>query len=539
MLEVYDRVVNSRNPVTLLMLTVAVLGAFAVMELLDWTRMRLMHQAGLVLERKLAERVFTAMFTASLRRLPGGTPHTLNDLRTLREFCTSPPVLAAMETPAALVFLVLSFAIHPLLGFVSLAGAILQLLIARGSEVATRVPLLSAHRSALEAQRYAQGAERNAQAVAAMGMESDVERRWIASQRESQQQQAMASARAAAYYALSRFVQVSLGSLLLGLGAWLVIRGATPYGAGMILIGSIIGVRVLTPLVVVVTQVRVVLQAGQALRRLQELLAAVPAAEPGMALPAPQGRLQAENVTACAPAQNLPLLHNIAFTLEPGEMLAVLGPSGAGKTCLARVLVGLWACSSGKVRLDRADVFGWAKEELGPHLGYLPQDVALFEGTLGENISRFGIPDAAKLEAAACAVGLHEAILAMPHQYRTRVGADGAYLSGGIRQRVALARALYGSPTLVVLDEPNSGLDDAGDAALAAAIVSAKARGTTFVVVTQRTSVLGLADKVLALHNGRVQAVGPRDEVLAALTQPAARPPAARSREAAMTVTAS
>jgi ATP-binding cassette, subfamily C, bacterial exporter for protease/lipase len=537
MLEVYDRVVNSRNPFTLFMLTIAVLGAFGVMEVLDWTRMRLMHQAGLVLDRKLGERVFTAMFTANLRRLPGGTPQTLNDLRTLREFFTSPPVLSAMEAPAALVFLVLSFAIHPLLGFASLVGAILQLLIARGNEIATRTPSLAANRAAMEAQRYAHGAERNAQAVAAMGMEADVQRRWMATQRESQQQQAVVSARAAASYALSRFLQVSLGSLLLGLGAWLVIRGTASYGAGMILIGSIIGVRVLTPLVVVVTQWRVVLQAGQSLRRIQELLAAVPATDPGMPLPPPKGRVHAEHVTACAPGQTLPLLHDIAFALEPGEVLAVVGPSGAGKTCLARVLVGLWACSSGKVRLDRADVFGWAKEQLGPYVGYLPQDVALFEGTLGENISRFAAPDADKLDAAACAVGLREAIRALPEKYETRVGADGAYLSGGIRQRVALARALYGSPVLVVLDEPNACLDEAGDAALAAAIVSAKARGTTFVIVTQRTSVLGLADKVLALHNGRVQAVGPRNEVLTALTQPAARPPAARGREAPKTVT--
>jgi ATP-binding cassette subfamily C exporter for protease/lipase len=536
MLEVYDRVVNSRNTVTLFMLTVAVLGAFAVMELLDWTRMRLMHQVGLVLDRKLGERVFTAMFTANLRKIPGGTPQALHDLHTLREFCTSPPALAAMEVPAGLVFLVLSFAIHPLLGVASLVGAILQLMIARGNEVATRAPVLAAHRAAQEAQRYAHGAERNAQAVAAMGMEANVQRRWKKTQGESQQQQALASARGATYFALSRFLQVSLGSLLLGLGAWLAIRGAVPYGAGMILIGSIIGVRVLAPLLVVVTQWRAVLQASQALRRIQELLAAVPAAEPGMPLPPPQGRLHAEQVIACAPGQNLPLLHNIAFALEPGEMLAVVGPSGAGKTCLARVLVGLWACSSGKVRLDRADVFGRDKEQLGPYVGYLPQDVALFEGTLGENIARFGTPDAAKLEAAAWAVGLHEAILALPDGFETRVGTDGAYLSGGIRQRVALARALYGSPVLVVLDEPNASLDEAGDAALAAAIVSAKARGTTFVVCTQRTSVLGLADKVLALHNGRMQAVGPRDEVLTALTQPAARMPAARGIEASKTV---
>jgi ATP-binding cassette, subfamily C, bacterial exporter for protease/lipase len=532
MLEVYDRAVNSRNPLTLLMLTIAVLGAFAVMELLEWTRMRLLHEAGLVLDRRLGERIFTAMFTANLRRLPGGTPQALHDLRTLREFLTSPPMLAAMEVPAASVFLVVSFAIHPLLGVASLAGALLQLLIARGNELATRSPVLAGNHASLAAQRYAHGAERNAQAIAAMGMDSSVLRRWMATQQEALQQQGVASARAATYTALSRFLQVTMGSLLLGLGAWLAVRNALSYSAGMILIGSIIGVRVLAPLVVLVSQWRSVLQARDALGRTRDLLAAVAAPPAGMPLPAPRGSLRAEYVSASAPGHAQPLLHNVAFALEPGEMLAVVGPSGAGKTCLARVLVGLWACSSGKVRLDGADVFGWDKEQLGPFVGYLPQEVGLFEGTLADNIARFGARDAAALEAAAGAVGLHESILALPQQYETRVGADGAFLSGGMRQRVALARALYGAPVLVVLDEPNASLDDAGDFALAAAIQSWKERGTTFVVVTQRTGVLRLADKVLALNGGRVQAVGPRDEVLAALTQAAGprAPAAARGR---------
>jgi ATP-binding cassette subfamily C exporter for protease/lipase len=295
----------------------------------------------------------------------------------------------------------------------------------------------------------------------------------------------------------------------------------------MMIIGSILGGRMLAPLVQVVSQWQAVINVRDGWGRLQQLLQAVPPGSKGMALPAPRGRLQVEQLVASAPGAQSPILRGIALGLEPGDVLAVVGPSASGKTTLARLLVGLWPALSGKVRLDGADVYTWNKQELGPHLGYLPQGVELFQGTVAENIARFGPVDQRKVEAAARAVGLHEFILSLPGGYDSPIGEEGARLSGGQRQRVGLARALYDEPVLVVLDEPNSSLDDEGDAALAQAIKNASALGTTFVVITHRTSVLEVANKMLVLRDGRQQAFGPRAEVMAALTDAARKAQAA------------
>lgn len=287
----------------------------------------------------------------------------------------------------------------------------------------------------------------------------------------------------------------------------------------MMIIASILGGRVLAPLVQIVTQWQAVVNVRDAWLRLEQMLAALPQRTAGMSLPAPRGGLTVEALVAAAPGSQLPILRGVAFALEPGEVLAVVGPSASGKTSLARLLVGLWPAASGKVRLDGVDVFTWDKAELGPHVGYLPQGVELFDGTLADNIARFGEVDMAKVEAAARAVGLHELIMNLPKAYDSPIGRDGAMLSGGERQRVGLARALYGNPVFVVLDEPNSSLDEAGDAALASAIAQLKSRGTTFVVMTHRTSVLAVTDKMLILQDGQNRAFGPRDDVLAALSK--------------------
>jgi ATP-binding cassette subfamily C exporter for protease/lipase len=280
---------------------------------------------------------------------------------------------------------------------------------------------------------------------------------------------------------------------------------------------------VLAPLVQVVTQWRGVVTVRDAWTRLEQLLSMVPVKAKGMPLPAPKGFLQVENLVAGAPNNPVAILRGINFGLMPGEVLAVVGPSAAGKTTLARLLIGSWSAASGKVRLDGADVFTWDKAELGPHMGYLPQGVELFDGTLAENIARFGEISMAKVRAAATAVGLHDHIMSLPQGYDSPVGSDGAMLSGGQRQRVGLARAIYGDPVFVVLDEPNSSLDEAGDAALASAIQGLKSRGTTFVVMTHRTSVLAVADKMLLLRDGQLQAFGPRDEVIAAINKASAQ----------------
>lgn len=520
MLEVYDRVVNSRNHKTLVMLTLAALLLMAVMEVLEWARAQVMHAAGEVLDQRMRGRVFDAIFEVT-RRGPGPGAQPMNDLRTLRDALASGPVFALMESPTSLVFLLLIFAINPLLGWTALVTALLQVGVGYLNERSTQPPLMLANRTAIAAQQYADGTLRNAQVIESMGMMRDIQRRWLDKQRLFLNLQALASDRAGAFQALTKFLQTTVGSALLGLSCWLLLHNELHGGGGMLIVSGILGGRVLTPLVTLVTQWRLVINARDAWGRLDKLLTEVPAKPPAMPLPAPRGLLQVENVVAGAPGAQAAILKGVSFLLPPGQVLAVVGPSASGKTTLARLLVGLWPAASGKVRLDGVDVYSWDKAELGPYLGYLPQDVELFEGTLAENISRFGEPDPAKVEAAARAVGLHELIMSLPQGYDSPVGRDGALLSGGQRQRVGLARAIYGDPVFVVLDEPNSSLDDAGDAALAQAIQLLKSRGTTFVVMTHRTSVLAVADGMLVLRDGAVQAVGPRDEVLAALNKAA------------------
>ena len=353
-------------------------------------------------------------------------------------------------------------------------------------------------------------------------MQKAVHARWIARQREFLGLQAQASMAAGGYQALSKLIQQLLGSALLGLSAWLLLRNQLNGGPAMMIVASIIGGRVLAPLVQMVQQWKSVVAVRDAWARLEVLMAALPAREPGMSLPPPRGVLTVEQLMAGAPAQpgqppGPPILKGVQFALQPGEALAVIGPSAAGKTTLARLLVGLWPAMQGKVRLDGADVYSWDKAELGPHLGYLPQGVELFEGTVAENIARFGAPDETRLREAVLAAGLQGLVDSLPQGLNTPVGRDGAVLSGGQRQRVALARALYGWPSLVVLDEPNASLDEAGDAALLAALAALKQRGATVVLMTHRQSVLAACDRILLLVEGQQQAFGPRDEVLAAL----------------------
>ncbi len=523
MLEVYDRVVNSRSHMTLWMLTLMVVPAYVVMETLDWARSETMHEAGELLDKILAHRVFDSIYAGNLRRLGGGTIQPMHDLRTIREFLASPAVGAVMESPISLVFMALLFLMSPWLGWSAVLGAILQVTVGILNERSTTPHMMEANRSAIGAQTYADNTLRNAQVIESMGMLRHIHGRWQEKQREFLGLQARASDHAGTFQAISKFLQTTMGSLLLGLAAWLLLDNKLAGGSGMLIMGSVLGGRMLAPLVMVVTQWRTVVNVRDAWTRLDVLMQQVPPRQPAMPLPAPKGRLSVEQVLAGAPGRSpsdqVAILKGVSFVLEPGEVLAVVGPSASGKSTLARLLVGLWPASSGKVRLDGADVYTWDKQELGPHMGYLPQGVELLDGTIAENIARFGDVDMKKVEAAARLVGLHDYISALPLAYDSPVGREGAMLSGGQRQRVALARALYGDPVFVVLDEPNSSLDEAGDAALASAITEMKSRGTTFVLMTHRTSVLAVSDKLLILSEGTQQAFGPRDDVLAALNK--------------------
>lgn len=523
MLEVYERVVNSRSHMTLAMLTVWVLGTYVLMEVLEWVRAEILHEASHQFDKKMSGRVFFLIFEANLKRQPGGTAQPMGDFRLVRDFFYHPFLLSLFESPVSLVMLLVIFAISPILGWTAVVAALLQVLIGWLNERKTQPPLTEANRCATAAQQYADGSLRNAQVIEAMGMLRAIRMRWQEKQDQFITFQKEASNHAGFYQAAGKFLQNTVSSMLLGLGAWLVLRNNLNGGPAMMIIASIIGGRVLAPLIQMVTHWQAVVNFRAAYNRLDNLLNSLPPIQPGMSLPAPQGHLIVENLVASAPGSQAAILRGITFALQPGDVLAVVGPSASGKTTLARLLMGIWPALAGKVRLDGADVFTWNKSELGPHVGYLPQGVELFEGSLAENIARFESPDITKVEAAARAVGLHDFIQTLPQGYNTQIGDAGAILSGGQRQRVALARAIYGKPAFVVLDEPNSSLDEQGEVALSSAISRCAAQGTTLVVITHRTSVLSVANKMLVLKDGQTQYFGLRDDVLKALNEAAAK----------------
>ncbi len=524
MLEVYDRVVNSRDHVTLVMLTVLVLGAFITMQVLEWVRSEVLREGAEQFDRTLSNRVFGAMFTARIRQQAGGTTQVMQDLRTLREFFYSGVPAALVDIPAAFVFLLVVFWASPVLGWVTVMVGLLQALLARMNERRTQPPLKRANDMAAASRQYAEAAMTNAEVVESMGMLGALRQQWLKRQQAFLDLQAQASDAAGRYQSMSKMVQLVMGSLLLGLGAYLLLRGELNGGSGMMIVASILGGRVLAPITALIGQWRLVVNFRDAWGRLERLLQDVPLDPRGMPLPPPKGQLTVEGVIAMSPGRQQTLLRGVQFQLAPGEVLAVVGPSASGKTTLARLLVGVWPSMGGKVRLDGADVYTWSKDELGPYVGYLPQGVELIDGTVAENIARFAQPDMERVRQAVKSVGLDELIEALPNGYDTLLGRSGHMLSGGQRQRLGLARALYGQPSLVVLDEPNSSLDEAGDAALALAIAQLKVMGTTFVVITHRTSVLKVADKMLVLKDGQQQHFGATADVMNALRNAQAAP---------------
>ncbi|MBC8997608.1 type I secretion system permease/ATPase [Pseudomonas sp. N40(2020)] len=530
MLQVYDRVLSSQNETTLVMLSLMVVGFFAFIGLLEVVRSFIVIRIGSQLERRFNLRVYQAAFERNLFKGEGNAGQSLGDLTHIRQFVTGPALFAFFDAPWFPVYLFVIYLFNVWLGVLATAGALLLIALACLNEYMTKKPLGEAAGFSQKSSQLATSHLHNAETIQAMGMLGSLRKRWFQVHSRFLGLQNQASDTGAVISSLSKTLRLCLQSLVLGLGALLVIKGDMT--AGMMIAGSILMGRVLSPIDQLIAVWKQWSGAKLAYRRLDALLQAFPPSDDAMALPAPKGQITFEQVSAGPPGQRAATLHMVNFNLGAGEVLGVLGASGSGKSTLARVLVGVWPTLGGTVRLDGADIHRWNRDQLGPYIGYLPQDIELFSGSIAENIARFSEADAQKVVAAAQQAGVHEMILRLPQGYDTQLGEDGSGLSGGQKQRVALARAMYGTPSLVVLDEPNSNLDTVGEAALASAIAQLKAQGTTVVLVAHRSSVLAQADKLLVLNDGRLQAFGASQDVLKALSGAANEQPREKTAQA-------
>lgn len=518
MLQVYDRVVTSGSHSTLVMITLIMLLLFITLGSLEWVRSQILVRVSTRLDTLLNTRLFNASFKQSL--YTGGvqaSAQPLSDMTGLRQFMTGNGLFAFFDAPWLPIYLAVMFVFHPWYGWVGVASAIILVILAVFNEKATQKPLAEANKVSIANTGFVSKNLRNAEVIESMGMLSNIRNIWAEKNKEVLYLQAEASQKAGLITALSKITRLTVQSLILGLGAYLAIeQEITP---GLMIAGSILLGRALAPIDLMIGTWKQFIGARGQYNRLNEMLSRIPDDQDRMKLPDPEGTITVEAAIITPPGSKLPVVKNVSFVVAKGDIVGLIGPSAAGKSTLARGILGIWPCVGGKIRLDGADVFTWNREDLGPFVGYLPQDIELFEGTISQNIARFGDVDAEQVVAAAKMAGVHEMILHLPDGYDTVIGANGGALSGGQRQRVGLARALYGNPRLVVLDEPNSNLDDQGDAALAGALKQLKQRGATVLIISHRTSVIASVDKLLVMRDGAITLYGPKDEVLQKMHQ--------------------
>ncbi|RWA69480.1 MAG: type I secretion system permease/ATPase [Mesorhizobium sp.] len=518
MLQIYDRVVTSGSETTLVMLTLVLLAAFLALAGLDLVRAAILTRASARLDRLLSAKILAASVETPSQGASQSQP--IRDFDTFRQVITGSGIHALFDLPWSPIYIGIIFLLHSWLGFFALGSSLLLIAMAVLNEYMVRAPLKQANDLATANYNFTEMSLRNAEVIRAMGMIDGLIRRWGRDRGLALKQQGQASDRAALMSGLIRFLRLTMQSLILGLGAYLVIERQIT-GGSMFAASLLLG-RGLQPIEQIVGLWRSLILARTALGRVEKLLDGGTQNERSFNLPKPTGKIAVEQLSFAIPSLQKVLLRDVSFRLEAGEALGIVGPSGAGKSTLARHLAGIMQPSRGTVRLDGADLTQWGREALGDHIGYLPQDIELFSDTVAANIGRFKSDVDREVIEAARLAGVHEMIIRLPQGYETQIGEGGAVLSGGYRQRIALARAVFGMPNLIVLDEPSSNLDSDGDRALAECALELKRRGSTVIIVSHRPSTLANVDKILLLRDGAVEAFGMKNEIVALLNQRAA-----------------
>lgn len=533
MLQVYDRAVGSQSQSTLLMLTILMVFLMASMGCLEWVRSQVLVRAGSKMDELLAERLFNAGFKQALYT-GSGTSQAMNDLNGLRQFLTGNGLFAFFDAPWVPIYILIMFMFHTYFGLLAIFSVAFLGVLTYVNQKMTDGLLSEANKEAMWTSNFTNRNLRNAEVVESMGMLASIRKRWRFHADNVINMQSSASDKAGLLTAISKSSRTTLQSLALGMGAYLAIE--QEISAGMMIAGSILLGRALAPVDLLVGSWKSFINARGQFERIDDMLTRISEDKEKMSLPVPTGAISVEGINAAPPGSRTPVLRSVSFAIPAGTALGIIGPSAAGKSTLARVLLGIWPVMSGAVRLDGADVFQWDRDELGPHVGYLPQDIELFDGTISENIARFGDIDPDKIVEAARLAGVHEMVLKLPEGYDTKIGAGGGVLSGGQRQRIGLARAVYGEPKLIVLDEPNSNLDDVGDAALGAALAKLKAKGTTLIVISHRTTILSSVDKLMLLRDGMIADFGDTKAVIENLKKAQAPVPTQKPKPVTTTV---
>lgn len=524
MLQVYDRVIPGRSVPTLVGLAVFAGTLFVFQGALELIRSRLLVRIGMALDARLSGQVYAALMRLPLRtKVAGDGLQSLRDLDQVRSFMSSAGPTALFDLPWMPLYLAICFLFHFWIGMTALAGVVILFSLTLLAEIRTRAPARKANSQAAARNTLAEATRRNIEVLQAMGFGSRIAERWSGINADYLDTNATASDLAGTLGTISKILRMMLQSGILAIGAYLVIHQEAT--GGIMIASSIMMSRALAPIELAIAHWRGFVTARQAWARLTQLLVLLPETATSVSLPAPRSALSVESISVTPPGERRMVVQDATFALEKGVGLGIVGPSASGKSSLVRAIAGIWLPVRGTVRLDGATLDQWSPEELGNHVGYLPQDVQLFDGTIAENISRFE-PQAPsdKILAAARAAGVHDLVIHLPEGYETRIGEAGSALSAGQKQRVALARALYGDPFLVILDEPNSNLDAEGEAALTEAIQGVRARGGIAIVVAHRPSALASLDQVLVMANGRIQAFGPKNEILNKITRPAGVP---------------